>query len=114
MGHDPPPNFQGISVIDDPESGDSGRRSLNLSMVERQRLENENLRQDIGMRKQYANRIFGLIVGWLAAVLLILVGSGLPCGLDLSDAVLLALIGGTTATVLGLFVIVANYIFKHI
>lgn len=35
-----------------------------------------------------------------------------PPRFELSDTVLLALIGGTTASVLGLFVIVANYLFN--
>lgn len=78
-------------------------------------------------RSRYTGRIFWLMVAWMACVLLILVASGikrpvLPEGEDraltwldwvvafgLSEGVLLALIGSTSA--IGLFVIVARFLF---
>ena len=90
----------------------------------------DGLAADIDARKTYANRIFWLIVAWLSSILLMLLlegflgkreiavnlaahGIGLKATFhfDLSDPVLLALIGGTTGGVVGLFVIVANYFF---
>lgn len=88
--------------------------------------------QDRGERKTYAGRIFYLICGWLILVGLVILLSGfsesapvLKIGINgivlvdfqwgssfkLSDPVLLAIVGSTTATVLGLFAIVANYLF---
>ncbi|MEL6469739.1 MAG: hypothetical protein AAFQ74_08430 [Cyanobacteria bacterium J06623_4] len=85
--------------------------------------------QDREERVKYAEKLFMLICSWLIAVLLILLGSGVSyqpsvseddgqaetsyvLSFELSDTVLLALIGGTTINVLGLFVIVANYLFN--
>lgn len=104
--------------------------------LERDRLINRGMEQDIAARKEYANRIFRLIVGWLIAIFSVLILHGFlsrndvtfsfrffhwiwpspvvslsKLHFELSDPVLLALIGGTTASVLGLFVIVANYLF---
>jgi hypothetical protein len=89
-----------------------------------------SLKQDRAERKSYANRIFILISAWLLGVFVILILSGFgrpsdnhfivyckssfvvfPLTFSISDKVLMTLIGGTTATVLGLFAIVANYLF---
>lgn len=72
----------------------------------------EGLKQDIKERKDYANKIFKLISFWLVAVLVILILQGCDCAyFELSDQVLITLLGGTTINVLGLFVIVASYLF---
>lgn len=91
------------------------------------------LKQDREERGKYADKLFNLICTWLIVISLLIIGSGYKNDLDttitnssgkiiretttpprfeLSDKVLLALIGGTTASILGLFVIVANYLFK--
>ncbi len=91
------------------------------------------LEQDRGERSKYANKLFTLICVWLVVITVLIIGSGYKNDMDttvrnregkvvrrivtspqfeLSDTVLLALIGGTTASVLGLFVIVANYLFN--
>lgn len=64
-------------------------------------------------RKEYANKIFLLVVLWLVAIGVILGCRGMywKTGFELSDKVLLALIGGTTINVLGIFTIVANFLF---
>jgi hypothetical protein len=93
----------------------------------------EVLKQDRNERGKYADKLFKLICVWLVVISVVIVGSGYKNDLDitvthpngkvisktitppqfaLSDTVLLALIGGTTASVLGLFVIVANYLFN--
>jgi hypothetical protein len=84
----------------------------------RQTLVLQDLEQDIGLRKQFAWYIFYLIVAWLAAAFLVLAFQGFAisiCGhfFKLSDSVLLALIGGTTVNVLGIFVIVVRYLFPQ-
>jgi len=77
------------------------------------KLELEGIKQDQTQRKEYADRIFCLIKWWLVAILAILVLHGFAekIGFKLSDKVLITLIGGTTINVLGIFAIVANYIF---
>lgn len=88
-----------------------------LYLEEMRRLQLQDYRQDVEARKGYANKLFILIAVWLAAILAILiaVGFGQVGGLTfkLSDPVLLALIGSTTATVIGLFLVVVNYLFPQ-
>jgi hypothetical protein len=88
--------------------------------LERQKVQVELIgaQQDIDERRKYAHRIFCLIVGWLIAVALILLLQGfhdLLCGVtfNLPVPVLLATIGGTTASILGIFIIVAKYLFPN-
>lgn len=72
--------------------------------------------QDRRERKRYADRIFYLIMVWLIAifVFLILQGFAQDAGYaPLSDAVLITLLGTTTATVLGLFALVTKYLFSE-
>ncbi|HEY0009326.1 MAG TPA: hypothetical protein VGB55_11425 [Tepidisphaeraceae bacterium] len=76
------------------------------------RLSIEDLKQDIRERKAYADRIFRLISLWLAGVFWLVIAAGWTKGeFKLSDRVLITLLGATTASVIGLFVIVANYLF---
>lgn len=83
--------------------------------AESKKLDLEGKRQDIEARKSYANKIFTLVCGWLFAMILLvaLSGFGTRSGwFQLSDSTLIALITTTTVSVLGLFTIVANYLFK--
>ena len=69
-------------------------------------------RQDIKERKKYARCIFCLVCVWLAAVLAITTASGTKrCPVNLSDAVLIALISGVSVNVIALFAIVTTYLF---
>lgn len=81
----------------------------------RKTAEVDGLKLDLRQRKEYANKIFYLIVAWLIVLLGVLLLQGFgktDDGFSLSDSVLLAFIGGTTVNVLGIFVIVAKYIFR--
>ncbi|MBN8626290.1 MAG: hypothetical protein J0M17_12455 [Planctomycetes bacterium] len=89
---------------------------------ELKRINVESARQDMAERKNYANKLFWLIVGWLVGVFLFLLMAGfkkvqLVPFVDgyfvLSDNVLLALIGGTTTTVIGLFLVVVWNLFPN-
>lgn len=74
----------------------------------------KKLELDLALRKEYSNKLYCLIRNWLIAifVLLLIQGSlGTSGYFTLSDKVLITIIGGTTLNVLGLFAIVANYIF---
>lgn len=81
-------------------------------------IENEKSVREIIEREKYARRIFRLIVVWLAFVGIIIVADGIHNPVfgflfDLSDAVLITLITTTTASVLGLFIVVVNYLFHR-
>ena len=81
---------------------------------EKQRIQNHALSQDIQERKKYASHIFWLIVGWLVLLFVVLGFQGFKfCQFDLSENVLLVLIAGTTVNILGIFVIVVNYLFRR-
>lgn len=67
---------------------------------------------DLKLRKLYAALLFGLLLLWLAGVYTLLVLVALQ-KLVLSDAVLIAALGTTTANVIGLFIVVARYIFPR-
>ena len=88
------------------------------------------IRQDIKERKEYARKTFKLICFWLAGVFILLIIQGFlgagqtsfmfPSGhelkikFSLADNVLIAIVGGTTASVMGIFVYVMKYLFsKH-
>ncbi len=72
----------------------------------------DNLVQDREQRKTYANRLFGLVVVWLIVTGVVILLHGFTFfPFKLSVAVFTTLIGSTTVSVLGLFAIVANYLF---
>lgn len=72
----------------------------------------ESIKQDRVQRKNFATKIFWVVVVYIAAVLTILVFYGRSC-LGFSDAVLITLLSTTTANVLSLLVIVFNYLFPN-
>ena len=76
-------------------------------------------RQNVQERKFYAQSLFWLIVGWLGLCVMLLFLSAVESPLlswvvkfEMPETVQLALIGGTTASVLGLFLVVARYLFS--
>ena len=82
--------------------------------LQNKKLINKALRQDIKERKKYAKSIFFLIIGWLVSVfaILILQGFGKILCFELSESIAITLITGTTINILGIFIIVVNYLFK--
>lgn len=63
-------------------------------------------------RKEFSRNIFTVTVMWMFLVLMIVI----QCAngkWHLSDSVLIALVTTTTATVIGIFIIVANYLFNR-
>jgi hypothetical protein len=101
------------------EPTEPDRQAASLYDEEKKSLENARLQaeiddlvQDRDQRKTYGNRLFWLVVVWLIVIGLILTMHGFSyVPFKLSVAVLTTLIGSTTASVLGLFAIVANYLF---
>ncbi len=80
--------------------------------VRTKKLRNDIIEQDLKERKLYAHRIFSLIATWLSVLGIIIVLQGIiENGFNLSEPVLLAVVGGTTANVLGMFYVVLKYLF---
>jgi hypothetical protein len=73
----------------------------------------KSVHQDIDERKKYAGKIFKLICFWVGGMMVVICLSSWAgvTGFRTATPVLLALVGSTTATVLGLFYIVAHYLF---
>ena len=72
----------------------------------------KTLRQDRKQRRRYSKLLFKLIAVWLFAVGAIVFCHGftaVPFALD--DTVLITLLGTTNGAVLGLFLVVARYLF---
>lgn len=72
----------------------------------------EDIQQNRIERKQYARWIFRFLVWYMAFVGFVLVLSGITVNhFFLSENVLLMLLGTTTANVIGIFIVVAKYLF---
>ena len=72
----------------------------------------KGLQQDNQQRKLYANRVFGLLCGWVGGLFAVILLQGFATNMfRLSDNVLLALIGGTTVNIIGIFLVVVRYLF---
>ena len=77
-------------------------------------LKNEGERQDKDERKKYAYRIFWMISIWLVLIISTLGIAGFKAwAFNLSDAVLITLIGSSTVTVAGFFFAVVKYLFPE-
>jgi hypothetical protein len=111
------PNAYELSVIrqdappHDPndERFQEEKRELDL---EAQRTGIIGARSDIEAKRTAAKRTFWMVASWIVAVfvLLLLQGFGYR-GFHLSDNVLLAAIGSTTANVIGMLLIVLRHLF---
>jgi hypothetical protein len=123
-----PVDINQIRVPEPPEAVPIGKEEDGLAKVEDARLSGEQWREkhlrekeaadlkghksDIENRAKYTKRLYVTMVAWMGAVYAVIVLSGWSIGgFALSDGVLIALITGTTANVIGLFVIVARYLF---
>jgi uncharacterized membrane protein YfbV (UPF0208 family) len=84
------------------------KRSLNIEKLSE---EVKELKQQRIQRRVFAICLFAFIAMYMCAVIVLvyLIALGVA---ELTDAVLVALLTTTTANVLGLFVIVAKYIFR--
>lgn len=74
--------------------------------------EADKMVQDNQGRRAFSRNIFTVTIVWLAFVMVVVVQCARKLW-ELSDAVLIALITTTTATVIGIFLIVANYLFNR-
>ena len=89
----------------DPNSDDEQRRYYAA--------QTRGLEQDIEERAKYSLRIFVLCCIWVFGIFALLVAQGLSwkTRFSLSEPILLAAIGSTTANIIAVFVIVARYLF---
>ena len=75
-------------------------------------LRNRELREILEQRQDWGDRVFWMLLGWLLSVVVVLVLEGFHvAGFHLDNSVLIAFIGTTTADVLGLGYVVANFLF---
>lgn len=92
---------------------------LKQKKVEHLQLENELFRQTIenekqnrGQRKDFAMKIFDFMSLYMFVVFFFLLLDGVTCwNFNLSENILLTLLGTTTANVIGVFTFVAKYLF---
>lgn len=104
-----------ISNDADKSSQDVKNRAKEEELHERVRavkIKNDSDEQDRIERKTYAYTITTIVSVWLVFVALVFVASG-NGNLHYSEKVIITLLSTTTANVIGLFAIVANYLFKN-
>jgi hypothetical protein len=67
------------------------------------------------LRLDYAKKLFSLVCFWLLCVVVAVGLSGFKwCGFQLSESVLIAFITTTTVNVVGLFIVVAKWLFPDV
>lgn len=118
------PEIDNVWWEDYSDSNINLERSLEEYQKERQKqklIEKSDLHE---MRKEHASRLFFLIVAWLVFMAVVVFAQGMyvykiiqgdetvwKLSFSLSDAVLIALITSTTATVLGVYGVAAYWLF---
>ena len=94
------------------------RRQTRSYQLEERRHALTNLKQDIALRKSFALGIAIFVIVWFLIVLAIVASDGFRMRVDghdfvLANSIILALIGSTTANVIGILLIVVHYLFPH-
>ena len=100
------------SIIDKEEevTYDDIEKGIKHIELEYKREELESRKQDRKQRGHFSIWIFGFMGVYMLSILVVLILSG--CGiLILNDTVLISLLTTTTADVIGIFIIVAKYLF---
>ena len=89
-------------------------RSLDDQYWESIKQHNKESNDTHKLRLKYTGRIFWLICIWLACVVVAVFMSGFSgFGFNLSDTILIAFISSTTITVVGLFAVIAKWMFPQ-
>lgn len=103
---------EALSAARAPEDREKTARLLADLEVHRQRADLEAKRLDNDLRRSYCERLFQLLAGWLAFVALFVACASYKDSIfEASDAVILALLGTTTANVIGVYLVVAKWLF---
>ena len=99
---------EGATIFDAIETDYAGK----LNDIELKNLQEDlnGKKQDREQRGKFANRIFNLMCCYLGAVMIIVILKGAKV-LALSDSVVNVLLTTTTANIIGIFMIVAKYLF---
>lgn len=97
----------GIDTSDEYKLYEEGRQQAE---VDKLKTEVDEAKQNLTERKKYAFWIFWMVVGWLLVILGIIIFVGFK-KIELSDSVILALIGSTTVNVTTFFLAVIKYLF---
>ena len=99
---------EGATISDVVETDYAGK----LNDIELKSLQEDlnGKQQDREQRGKFANRIFNLMCCYLGAVMIIVILKGAKV-LALSDSVVNVLLTTTTANIIGIFMIVAKYLF---
>ena len=104
---------QDTAADEDTKDEDGWLEKKNHEHIRSLKLANDQTEQNMLARKDYASKLFTLLALWLFGVFCLI--SNISLGKAyLSDDVLVALIYGTTAKVIGLFGIVVYYLFPPI
>ena len=75
--------------------------------------ENAGDDQDRQQRKEFADKIFDFVRNYMLFVCVVLFLKGITSQFYLSDAVIITLLGTTTANVIGILIIVVTYLFSR-
>ncbi len=76
------------------------------------KLVNREFQEILEQRREWGTRFFWVLLGWLISVVLVVFFEGFHLlGFKLDNSVLIAFIGTTTADVLGLGYVIANFLF---
>ena len=90
-----------------------GTDTLRAYLIDRMSAETESVRQDTRERKVYAGKAFWLVCIYLIVVAVFFSLSGFEdIPFHNSDAVLITLLSTTTTTVIGIFLLVMQYLFR--
>lgn len=112
MGEDKPNLDKIANLLDGASDSDEKAYSEEIKSIQaeflQERLESE--RQDRIQRGRFAVAIFGFMCIYMVATMIIVYLNGRKI-LDLSEAVVVTLLGTTTVNVIGVFVVVAKYLF---
>ena len=108
---------------DEPVQAEAFEPDLGLSLREHRELhEIETLKQRLKeavdvhkLRVEYTRKIFTLVCTWLGCVVVCVLFSGFNFGhFRLADSVLIAFITSTTVNVVGLFIVVAKWMYPSV
>ena len=112
IGEDKPNLDKIANLLDGASDSDEKAYSEEIKSIQaeflQERLESE--RQDRIQRGRFAVAIFGFMGIYMVATMIIVYLNGRKI-LDLSEAVVVTLLGTTTVNVIGVFVVVAKYLF---
>lgn len=107
----PPPQIKDINVGVPEDSIPEGKLAINEAAF--YKLQLKDYEQDIAAKKEYAQKIFNLVLGWLIFIGVIVFLNGFfPFFYKLSDKVLIVLISTTTINIISILIIIMKYIFR--